>query len=173
MVYSRLVDSYGPYLYRSVREGETIKSIYLGPDKTHTRKPLSYTTLTDKRFKDQDKPKAAGLVSGPIEPPKKEKPKLHIEHKTKEETNLTYLERAHLYALAKKYRIDKAEIDHKISYEENKEYLDTLAKQNAISNRNADFDQEREKLEADQWKGTYKDFIQDVEEDSDKWKDYF
>jgi hypothetical protein len=165
MVYSRLVEGFGPYLYKSERTGETVKSIYLGIDHTRTRKPLNYTTLNDKRFKDQDRA-APGLGSGPIEAPKPEKPKLHIEHKTKEETNLTYIERAHLYALAKKYDIDRAEIDHKISYDENKEILSKMAKENAQ-------DQQKAELEAEQYKGAYKDFIKNVEEDSEKWKDYF
>jgi hypothetical protein len=99
--------------------------------------------------------------------PKKEKVKL--EHKTKDETKLTYLERAHLLALTKKFGIDRAEIDHKLSYEENKDYLDRMAKANSYSKdrlQSAD-------LEAKQWVGEYKDFIDTVGEDSERWRDYF
>jgi len=168
MVYLRLVEDYGPYKYKSVRTGETVKSVYLGKAYLPLKKATSYTTLKDERFKPQDKP-ASGLGSGPVEPPKPEKPKLHIEHKTKEETNLTYIERAHLYALCKKYDLDRAEIDHKISYDENKEILEKMAKENANSN----LDLDRAKIEAEQWKGAYQDFVKNVEEDSDKWRDYF
>lgn len=34
MVYSRLVNGYGPYLYRSVREGKHVHSIYMGRGST-------------------------------------------------------------------------------------------------------------------------------------------
>jgi hypothetical protein len=110
-----------------------------------------------------------GLLMGqPINyAPKKEKVKL--EHMTRDETKLTYLERAHLLALTKKYGIDRAEIDHKISYEENKDYLDRMAKENSYSKdrlQSAD-------LEAKQWVGEYKDFIDTVGEDSERWRDYF
>ncbi len=120
------------------------------------------------KFAVEPKDSAGLLSSQPIGyVPKKEKVKL--EHKTRDETKLTYLERAHLLALTKKYGIDRAEIDHKLSYEENKDYLDQMAKENSYSKdqlNSAD-------LEAKQWAGEYKDFMENVSEDSDRWKDYF
>lgn len=171
MVYSRYVEDYGPYLYKSERIGETVKSIYLGKGQIGLRKRTAYTTLTEERFKPQEKPQEtpAGLGSGPIAAPKPEKKKIFLEHKTKEETRLNNVQRVHLLALANKYGIDRAEIDHKLTYEENKEILEKMAKENANSNQDLD----RAKLEAEQWKGAYQDFIKDTEEDSEKWKDYF
>jgi len=170
MVYSRYVNVYGPYLYRSEREGETVHSIYLGPGarpirETGPHAANTYTTID--KFKDQDQTNP--LIGPGPQAPKPKKKKLVIEHKTKEETKLTYLERAHLYALCKKYDIDHAEIDHKISYEENKDYLDRLAKENSYSQE----DRQKAELEAETWKGAYKDFMEDLSEDSEKWKDYF
>ena len=74
-----------------------------------------------------------------------------------------------MLALTKKFGIDRAEIDHKLSYEENKDYLDRMAKENSYSKdqlKSAD-------LEAKQWAGEYKDFIENVGEDSERWRDYF
>jgi hypothetical protein len=178
MVYSRYVEKYGPYLYRSKREGETVKSIYVGKGANtqttqanltpHIKKePEHKTEMTSN--KDKDVNPFAAPTNKPLEPPKPEKKKIQVEHKTKEETNLTYLERAHLLAYAKKYNIDRAEIDHKLSYEENKIYLDQLAKENSISQD----DKNRADLEVKEWSGKYKDFLDDVKEDSEKWKDYF
>lgn len=98
------------------------------------------------------------------------KPKIMVEHKTKEDTNMTYLERAHLFALAKKFDIDRAEIDHKLSYDENKEYLEQLARRNASNTQN---DLDRASVEADKWAGAYQDFMNKVSEDDEQWKNYF
>jgi hypothetical protein len=120
------------------------------------------------KFNVEPKDSVGLLSSQPIGfVPKKEKVKL--EHKTKDETKLTYLERSHLLNLTKKYGIDRAEIDHKLSYEENKDYLDQMAKENSYAK-----DQMKSPdLEAKQWAGEYKDFIATVDEDSERWGDYF
>lgn len=76
----------------------------------------------------------------------------------------------HLYALCKKYDIDHAEIDHKITYDENKEYLEQKARQNASSNTT---DLDRKTVEAEQWTNKYKDFMDEVGQDDERWKDYF
>lgn len=101
---------------------------------------------------------------------KAEKPKIKVEHKTKEETKMTYLERAHLLALTKKYGIDRAEIDHRLSYDENKEYLERIASANAS---NSQTEMDRASIEADKWAGAYKEFMNTVSEDDERWKDYF
>lgn len=79
------------------------------------------------------------------------------------------MERAHLLKFCKENDIDRAEIDHKISYEENKEYLDQLAARNGMSNE----DKRREDRDFEKWKGAYSDFMQKVsDEENEQWKDY-
>jgi hypothetical protein len=130
--------------------------------------PKAVKPVSLDKFNVESKDSVGLLSSQPIGfVPKKEKVKL--EHKTKDETKLTYLERSHLLNLTKKYGIDRAEIDHKLSYEENKDYLDQMAKENSYAK-----DQMKSPdLEAKQWAGEYKDFIDTVDEDSERWRDYF
>lgn len=160
MVYSRLVNGYGPYLYESQREGQVVHSVYVGKGAnavTNQSSLKSYTT--------QPSPTLGGPGSGK----ERKKRTVKIEHITQENTKLTYLERAHLLNFCKKYDIDRAEIDYKVSYDENKEYLDGLAKQNSASNE----DIKKQEIESEQWAGEYKDFLENVSEDSEKWRDYF
>jgi hypothetical protein len=158
VVYSRLVNGSGPYLYRSEREGQVVHSIYVGKGANAVTNQSSLKTYTTNQ---------GPALGGPGKERKKKTVK--IEHITQENTKLTYLERAHLINFCKKYEIDRAEIDYKVSYEENKEYLDTLAKQNSASSE----DIRKQEIESEQWAGEYKDFLENVSEDSEKWRDYF
>lgn len=173
MVYSRLIEGCGPYLYKSVRKEQKVLSIYLGPG--GKKKAKLYTTPPSRGPLDQYKTKEETVnpfaTNAQIQV-KPEKPKLHIEHKTREETRLTHLERMHLYAFAQKNGIDRAEIDHKISYEENKEYLETLAQNKGMTKDEIGLTQEQ----SAKWAGAYQDYKQSLKEDPEieqKWKDYF
>lgn len=142
-------------------------SHYDWPNLDTPSKQLGKIVSLDK-FVQEPKDVAVGFVTGPmVFKPKKEK--IKVEHKTKDETKLTYLERAHLLALTKKYGLDRAEIDHSLTYDENKDYLEEMAKASSFSRD----DVARADLEAKQWVGAYKDFMDDVSEDSERWKDYF
>jgi len=123
----------------------------------------------DKVIRSQKAKEAAIPFFGGAVVYKPRKERVKVEHKTKAETKMTYLERAHLLALAKKYGVDRAEIDHKLSYDENKEYLTRLAKANSVS----DDDLGKAELEAKEWSGAYKDFIGEVGKDDERWGDYF
>lgn len=138
------------------------------------KKPVVEPKKPVKVVVEEKKPSAVvagfGFYSVPVKV-KSEKPKVKVEHKTAKDTKMTYLERAHLLALAKKYGVDRAEIDHKLSYGENKEYLSGLAKLGDVSGSGdvlAVSD-----LDAAEWTGKYKDFMDEVSEDSERWKDYF
>lgn len=173
MVYSRLVDGYGPYLYRSVRKGQSVLSIYIGPG--NKKKAASYTTpgpstgALDK-FKPQPQTTQHTHTLKPQES-RPEKPKIKIEHKEKGQTILTHLERMHLYAFCQKNGIDRAEIDHKVSYEENKEYLETLAQHKGHTSRDIELSEQQ----AAHWAGRYQEFKEQLKEDKDLeklYKDY-
>ena len=122
---------------------------------------------TDESEKKQEPPKE--LPKPAKKEPQVKRFKVKIEHKTKDQTKMTYIEKAHLKALAKNYSIDSAEIDSTISYEENKDHLMQQAKANSYSQD----DIQKAELESDRWKGAYEDFLENVSEDSDKWKNYF
>jgi len=160
MVYSRLVEGYGPYLYRSVRKGQSVLSVYIGPGNKKAAK--NYTThAPSKGALDLFKPRTPAPTLKAQERPEPEKPKLKIEKKGKGETVLTHLERMHLYAFAHKNGIDRAEIDHKVSYEENKEYLETLAQQKGHSRRDIELSEQQ----AEHWAGAYQEYKQKLKED--------
>ena len=162
MVYSRYVNGSGPYLYESKREGQVVHSIYVGKGANTNTSQANLTAFN------RPEPAAQGL-GGPGSGKERKKKTVKIEHLTQENTKLTYLERAHLLNFCKKHEIDRAEIDYKVNYEENKEYLETLAKQRSYT----EGDIRKTDLENEQWAGEYKDFLENVSEDSDKWRDYF
>lgn len=165
MVYSRYVYACGPYLYRSEREGDKVHSIYMGRAGNKPRTPPAGKPL--EAFK-SPVPKGPAQL-GSNQAPRPETKKIKLVHMTTKETKLNNVQRVHLLALANKYSIDRAEIDHKLSYEENKEYLDRLAKEQSFSSE----DRNKAEIQAQEWTGAYKEFIENVSEDSEKWKDYF
>jgi hypothetical protein len=174
MVYSRLVEGYGPYLYKSVRKDQKVLSIYLGPG--GAKKARSYTTSISKgqldKYSKVETVNPLTASTAPIGKSKIDKPKIKIEHKGKDKTVLTHLERMHLYAFVKKHGIDRAEIDHKVSYEENKEYLDTLAQNKGMTNRDIEMTDDQSK----HWAGAYQDWkasFKDNPEMEGKYSDYF
>lgn len=139
------------------------KSIIVEP-----KKPISTSKVVVEEKKPIETAASFGFSSVPVKV-KSEKPKVKVEHKTAKDTKMTYLERAHLLALAKKYNVDRAEIDHKLSYGENKEYLSGLAKLGDVSGDVLAVSD----LEAAEWTGKYREFMDEVGEDSERWKEYF
>ena len=186
MVYTRLIEGkFGPYKYKSVRQGQTVLSIYLGkatdreaseitpPSKgqleqfidrhRNDKDGLEYPK-TDKPLKAQDTTPAQ---------PKKQYSKMKIERKSK--TKLKHFERLHLYHFAKKFKIDRAEIDNSISYDENREILEKQARANGFSQEEITGQDTEGRYWAEQYKEAKKKLKEEIietQEDKDAWESY-
>lgn len=186
MVYQRLIEGkYGPYNYKSVRKGQTVLSVYLG--KADTAFISSKATPPSKglieQFIERHKKDDDGLIypqsDKPLkaqdtpQAPKKQYSKMKIERKGK--TKLKHFDRLHLYHFAKKFKIDRAEIDHSISYDENREILEKQARQNGFSQEEITGQDSEGRYWAEQYKEAKKKVkleIIETQEDKDAWQAY-
>ena len=79
---------------------------------------------------------------------------------------MTHLERLHLEAFRKKSKLDKAEIDNKLSYDENKTHLKKLARAQGHSDTIKQNDKE-----ANEWAKEYIDYAKKADkEEKEKLK---
>ena len=160
MVYKRFVNKWGPYKYRSERHGDTVLSIYLG---RATEEPKN------------DKPPAPVQRLETMQPPEPQRKPLRIEKKRRGQTKLKHFERMHLYAFCKKFQIDRAEIDHGLTYDENREILEKYARQNGYSREEITGQDLEGRYWADEYKRAKKQLKEEntaSAEDLDAWESY-